>query len=416
MVVAAAAGSGSGSGNDVSAYLEPLSIDWPAAAAPNPVPALQQLLPDPAPSPQSPLPPALEIQSPRSPGPASESPSEPVPPLTQPRRISLLVSPRPKHEHSDAKGSRSPPKPVDYNGMQIVVPLDNWLCGALATPCPGCGSMNTMVTNENIRIEGIAVTLTMKCEGCGSTIGQSNQARRRLFPIRSPGEEDRLTKQRVPRRRAQRVRRGWQPEQIAAAEADPSETSAPMRERRGNGFLECNVRRSAATLLSGMTATQQQEECEFTSQLPLPRRTITRHAPYVWFAATRVAHEECVKLVLSHRDRPKLRVLIDGAWDHKRDGSNSELAILDADTGKPYLVISLSKDCYGKGLLTRAGNYHKNHSNGMEGAAWMVTHNSTLRMHRILFIVFVYYIILYWVSYVGVGWLSNLVVMCGLFW
>jgi hypothetical protein len=88
-------------------------------------------------------------------------------------------------------------------------------------------------------------------------------------------------------------------------------------------------------------------------------------------------------------------VLIDGAWDHKRDGSNSELAILDADTGKPYLVISLSKDCYGNGLLTRAGNYHKNHSNGMEGAAWMVTHNSTLRMHRILFIGFVYYIIFY---------------------
>ena len=360
VLFAVLAAESSGSGNDIDVRTEPRPIDWHVAAAwPNPVPALPPLLPDPAP-------PAPDSH--RSPGPVSESTTEPH--LTAPRRLSLLISPRPKHEHRDAKGSPRPPKPVDYNGMQIVVPMDNWLCGALATPCPGCGSMNTMVTNENIRIEGIAVTLTMKCEGCGSTIGQSSQARRRLFPIRSPGEEDRLTKQRVPRRRAQRVRRGWQP---AAAEADPSETSAPMRERRGNGFLECNVRRSAATLLSGMTATQQQEECEFTSQLPLPRRTITRHAPYVWFAATRVAHEECVKLVLSHRDRPKLRVLIDGAWDHKRDGSNSELAILDADTGKPYLVISLSKDCYGKGLLTRAGNYHKNHSNGMEGAAWMVT-------------------------------------------
>jgi len=113
----------SGSGNDIDVRTEPRPIDWHAAAAwPNPVPALPPLLPDPAP-------PAPD--SPRSPGPVSESTTEQH--LTAPRRLSLLISPRPKHEHRDAKGSPRPPKPVDCNGMQIVVPMDNWLCGALAT-------------------------------------------------------------------------------------------------------------------------------------------------------------------------------------------------------------------------------------------------------------------------------------------
>jgi len=257
----------------------------------------------------------------------------------------------------------------------ITTPLDHWFLNQIATPCSICGTTNATVTNQNISIEGRVATLSMLCGNCHTQIKVSNLPIRRLFPERLPAEEVRLEQSRQKRRRNQRIRRGWSQSDAVAQEA--FETSQRLRDWGGKGIIEENLNVSAAVLMTGQTVTQHQTSSELFSELPLPRRTITGHSPRLWHAAQQAADEKCREYILSCRYKQHLRVCIDGGWDHRRDGSHSELIILDVETLFPFMYITIAKHCYGMGKngryqRTRVGNYDKEHSNGMEGAAWQV--------------------------------------------
>jgi len=266
-------------------------------------------------------------------------------------------------------------KLMDYSGLQINVRLDQWFQSVITTPCSLCSSTNATVTNQDITIEGRIATLSMLCGRCATLIKVSNLPVRRLFPERPVEDERKLDQSRQRRRHQQRLKRGWTEEKLAAYEA--METSTRLREWGGKGIIDENLTVTAATLLTGMTLKQHQASAQLSSQLPLARRTMTAHATKVWHAAETAAEEKCRQYILSCRHKKQLRVLIDGGWDHRRDGSHSELIVLDQETLTPFMCIAIAKHCYGTGKdgkykRTRVGNYDKEHSNGMEGAAWQV--------------------------------------------
>jgi len=247
----------------------------------------------------------------------------------------------------------------------------------ITTPCGACSTTNARVTNQDVSFQGRVATLSMVCNNCHHHNTVHSLPMRRLFPERPPEAEQRLEKSRQKRRREQRIRRGWTAG--AALEQEAFETPKRLRDWGigGRGIIEENLKHSAAVLLTGQTMTQQQTSAELVSQLPLSRRTIANHAPFIWHAARKAADDKCREFILRCRHKPQLRVCIDGGWDHRRDGSHSELIILDQETYAPFMCITISKHTYGNGKdgkyqRTRVGNYDKEHSNGMEGAAWKV--------------------------------------------
>jgi hypothetical protein len=294
----------------------------------------------------------------------------PLPPL---RANSIITPPRPANLHNKHDGS--PMKTANYNGFRMSVNYDEWMSSVLKLPCTNCGSINSLFTNHKSTIEGVTVTASAVCSACQGTTSRSNYDNKRLFPPRSVQQQHSIEQARAARRRHQRISRGKTAEEVAMLEQ--YETSDKLRDTKGRGILEANLRASTSVLLSGQTATQHQEQSQFTRSLSISKRTLAHHAPHVWQAATDAAAEEEKRFVLSHRDRNTLVVCGDGGWDHKRNGNHFELTLTDGYSQKTYAVMKLSKPIYGldkdgKPKLMRPGNYHKEDSTGMEGAAWMV--------------------------------------------
>ena len=305
-------------------------------------------------------------------------PSGPLPFLLPIAPFAPAAVPAPLLERAHYSNSRRSSLPkTGFDSLHISTPLDAWVRSQLAMPCLNCGTVNSNVNDPDISIEGITVTLRRTCSHlpCSTQSTHSNLSQERLLLERPPDRLAALEKARPRNRKRQRMSRGWSEDDadLIAATEQPTK----LRDTDGRGILQSNLRASSAILLTGMTLSQQQQRAAFTSHLTMPKRTVTAHAPHVWYAAEGESAKACAKHVLSKKREEHIQVCVDGGWDHPRDGNHNELAVLDATTGMPYLVVAMAKDRWGsdstgRPIKRRVGNYHKDHSNGMEGDAWKV--------------------------------------------